>query len=139
MSMKKAAASVFVVLFLVILAGALLCASPISIQQWLHSTTQITIHAHGPDSSNGLQYIKVRDSDVAGYILPNYATHGFLSNGQEIVAIPVGSGGSMGVNASLLFTVIGGRRRFVGYIPSPEGHLDVSIREGRLAAAASVQ
>jgi len=99
---------------------------------WLRLTSQITEQAPGPDPTIALRYVRVRGSEVAGYASPDFATHGFLRNGQEIVAIPLASGGSMGVAASLIFTVVDGHRRFVGYLPSPQGHLDVSIREGRL-------
>lgn len=117
-----------------------LCLSPIAalsmsqkeIAPWLASTTMLLFSAHGPDSSIALHYVRVRGTKQEGYLLTESATHGFLENGQEVVAVPIGSGGTMGVNAALVFTRVNGARRFVGYLPGPSGHLEVAIREGRL-------
>jgi hypothetical protein len=104
----------------------------VELRGWLSSTTEI-MKQRSPNASGDLtSYVRVRGTDLEGYLEPASATHGFLTDGQEIVAIPLGSGGSMGDIAALVFTVVDGQRRFVGYLPSPNGHLEMAIRAGRL-------
>jgi hypothetical protein len=105
---------------------------------WLTSTTRLDVLSHGPDSSIPHRFVRVRGTDVAGYLVPEYVTHGFVSNGQEVLVIPIASGGSMGVNSALVFTPYSGRRRFVGYIPGPQGHLSISITEGSIETSSPI-
>jgi hypothetical protein len=56
---------------------------------------------------------------------------GYLSSGQEVMVVPLGSGGSGGVFDALLFIRLGGKIRFVSYIPS-NGHLDIFLVDGIL-------
>ena len=105
---------------------------------WLTSTTRLDVLSHGPDPSIPHRFVRVRGTDVAGYLVPEYATHGFVSNGQEVLVIPIASGGSMGVNSALIFTTYSGRRRFVGYIPGPQGHLSISITEGLIETSSPI-
>jgi hypothetical protein len=50
----------------------------------------------------------------------------------RVMMVPIVSGGSGGVFTALLFTQIGGTTRFVGTLPSPAGHLGVSLEAGRI-------
>ena len=68
--------------------------------------------------------------------MPEYDDYGYLKNGQDLLIVPLGSGGSGGVFYALLFTgVTSSRPRFVGYVPSTGGHLDAHIAEGRLVVS----
>jgi hypothetical protein len=76
---------------------------------------------------------KVIGTDVRGYINPDIDDYGFLKNGQDLLIVPFASGGSGGVFDALLFTgVKTDKPRFIGYVPSPNGHLEIGISEGRL-------
>lgn len=46
--------------------------------------------------------------------------------------MPLGSGGSGGVFSTLLFTSLAAKPRFIGVIPSKDGHLDVHIERGQI-------
>ena len=100
---------------------------------WLASTNKVVrapapggMHPDGPS-----EFVRVAGTDVSGWIADTVG-HGFLANDQEVMIVPLVSGGSGGVFTTLLFTRLGGRVQFVGIIPSPSGHLDVSLSEGRL-------
>jgi hypothetical protein len=76
------------------------------------------------------QYVSVAGTEVEGSIDPAEARRGFLSNNQEVMVVPVDSGGTGAVFGALLFTRLAGRAQFVGIIPSPNGHLHVAISGG---------
>ena len=102
-------------------------------RSWLSSTTQVKVVPPPPGSSGASRtYVQVKGSDAQGFIDPSFIDHGFLANGQEVLILPLESGGSGGVFYTLLFTTIDGRRRFVGYVPSESGHLDVHLQAGSL-------
>ena len=85
------------------------------------------MHIDGPSV-----FVRVSGTEASGWIVPAVVGHGFLANDQEVMIVPLESGGSGGVFTTLLFTRVGGRVQFVGIIPSPSGHLDVSLSEGAL-------
>jgi hypothetical protein len=66
-------------------------------------------------------------------VLPDYVSNGFLRDGREVLIIPLSSGGSGGVFATLLYTRKNEARfRFVGYVPSATGRMGVSVTSGEL-------
>lgn len=67
-----------------------------------------------------------------GYVFPGEARRGVLAEGQPVMIVLLPSGGSGGVFTTLLFTQRSGRTRFVGYVPSAGGHLDVTLDHGTL-------
>jgi hypothetical protein len=105
------------------------------LDRWLASSPQIVPSKQRdlrPDS-NLKQQVEIRGSrDVSGWVSPSASVAGSLANGQRVMIVPLISGGSGGTFETLLFTHLGGRTRFVGYVPSPNGHLDVAIDHGAL-------
>lgn len=85
-----------------------------------------------------LPCVGVKGTHVYGYINRSIVDNGTLSNGQEVLVVPIVSGGSGGVFDTLLYTEFAGKTRFVGYIPSVSGHLDVHVSEGRLLVVTPV-
>lgn len=81
----------------------------------------------------GLACYAVRGTSVGGFINPASEDDGFLANDREVLVIPLISGGSGGVFDALLYTRSGtGAFRFVGYVPSPQGHLLIYLNGGRI-------
>lgn len=78
-----------------------------------------------------LQYTVKGTSGVGGFADPSTVDDGYLSDGQEVLIVPLGSGGSGGVFTALLWTNIGGAWKFVGSVPS-NGHLRIYVNEGKL-------
>ena len=70
---------------------------------------------------------------VGGYLVPEGAHGGALSDGTVVIAVPLDSGGSGGVFTQVLFAQTGGAFAYAGYIDSA-GHLDVEIRNGVVVA-----
>ena|SRR5215469_13044808 len=91
------------------------------------------------DPHNGLKCYSVRGTTVQGFVNETIEDDGFLANGQEVLIVPLVSGGSGGVFNTLLYTRSGhDPYRFVGYVPSKDGHLDVYLDEGRLIVVTPV-
>ena len=59
-------------------------------------------------------------------------SYGFLHDGQDLLIVPLGSGGSGGVFVDLLFTSVMSKPYFIGVVPSEPGHLQVSIADGQI-------
>lgn len=76
--------------------------------------------------------VSVAGSDAHGYVSPGSVDGGVLSNGQTVKLIPLYSGGTGVYFYFLVFTRYSGQTHFVGYIPSPDGHLDVRVKNGML-------
>jgi len=77
---------------------------------------------HSPEGTNG------------GYIAAEYAQHGTLSDGLQVLALPLNSGGSGGVFTQLIFAAHSARApHYVGYLSSG-GHLGVHVVHGALVA-----
>jgi hypothetical protein len=112
-------------------AGA---ATMTDVNGWLATTTKIVRirPPAGLRSDANVEYVSVAGTDIEGSIDPADARRGFLKNGQEVMIVPVESGGTGAVFDALLFTRLGGRPRFVGIIPSPNGHLHVAISGGAI-------
>lgn len=91
-----------------------------------------------PLPTSRFRYIRVRGTQAAGYVVPRLVERGRLRNGQEVLIVPLPSGGSGGVFYALLYTRLGSALRFVGYIPARSGHLQLSIRNGELVATTPV-
>jgi hypothetical protein len=125
-----AAASLFGALFVTAADAATMA----EVNGWLAATTKIVrIRPPAglrPDAN--LEYVSIAGTDVEGSIDPADARRGFLKNRQEVMIVPVESGGTGAVFDALLFTRLGGRTRFVGIIPSPNGHLHVAISGGAI-------
>jgi hypothetical protein len=117
-----------------VVSGDARAATLAQLDAWLASSPKIvrekppaSAAAHFP------RYISVKGVDGStGWVDPSLVTDGFLANGQRVMIVPVDSGGSGSVFTALLFTQIGGTTRFVGTLPSPAGHLGVSLESGRI-------
>jgi hypothetical protein len=108
---------------------------------WLASTDRVRV-IHPPDAQAGALYLASGDATgIAVFDGPDdgyRAQRGFMRNGQETVLVPLASGGSGGVFATLVFTRVNGVRRYVGYIPSRSGHLAIRVQDGVLEARAPI-
>ena len=81
---------------------------------------------------SGMRCYQVRGASVSGFVDPEMVDDGFLGNGQEVLIVPLTSGGSGGVFDVLLYTRRGTEPfAFVGYLPS-DGHLAVYLNFGFL-------
>jgi hypothetical protein len=83
-------------------------------------------------------YVNVRGAAegeyVGGYLMSEDAHDGRLAGGEQVVAIPLESGGSGGVFTQILFARSGDRAyAYVGAIASG-GHLDVRVGDGEIVA-----
>ena len=108
-------------------------ATEAQVRSWLASSAQIVRSNEVPPRGSSVKHaIELRGSDVRGWVVPSLALDGALVNGQEVMVLPLVSGGSGGVFTALLFTKLGGKARFVGYVPSPNGHLDIALDDGML-------
>jgi hypothetical protein len=87
---------------------------------------------------NGLKCYRVPKTIVEGYINTTIVDDGYLANGQEVLIVPLVSGGSGGIFYTLVWTKISGAWQFVGYIPSGSGHLSVTIEEGSLVVVTPI-
>jgi len=113
-------------------AAAVDAATTVEVDGWLATTTKVvrTQPPPGMHLDRGTRYVSVAGADVEGSIDPAEARRGFLNNNQEVMIVPIESGGTGAVFDTLLFTRLGGRTRFVGIIPSPNGHLHVMLSGG---------
>ncbi len=96
------------------------------------STPQIKPAVPAVPNYNGFKSVDVRGANVGGFVIPASIDDGFLATGQEVLIVPLNSGGSGGVFTTLLWTKQSGVWKFVGYIPSTNGHLSVYIEAGQL-------
>jgi hypothetical protein len=102
------------------------------VNDWL-ATTRKVVRIQPPPGvhlDRGASYVSVAGSNVEGSIDPAEASRGVLKNNQEVMIVPIDSGGTGAVFDALLFTRLGGRTQFVGIIPSPDGHLHVALTGG---------
>ena len=111
---------------------------------WLGTSPNIVVKMQHSTTAAGLRpFVSIVGNQFGGgYIQPTVV--GLLKNGQEVIIIPLDSGGSMHNDDALVFTKINGVRRFVGDLPTPGGHLIVEIKGGyirtsTLAYSAGVQ
>lgn len=114
-------------------APAAAAATHAEIAAWFASTPQIVRSTAGVLPGSVLQWqVEVRNSSVTGFVDEESAFDGTLTDGQHVMVVPLVSGGTGGIFYALLFTRLGGRVRFVGYIPSENGHLRVTLDHGTL-------
>ena len=88
-----------------------------------------------PGDTIDLPYFRLQtpNGPFEGYVNPDIGiTQGTLANGQKVVAAPLLSGGSMGAPYALLYTQVHGAWKYVGYLPSPGGHIGVDVKNGQL-------
>ncbi len=104
--------------------------TPSELQLWLASTGRVQRVA-APNGSR-LPYVTVTGSPARGFIAGDAVDRGFLRTDQELVIVPLDSGGSAGIAWALLFTRLNGQRRFIGYIPGTGGQLRTFIEAGVL-------
>ncbi len=103
-----------------------------ALHAWLASSPAV-VREKSPMPERTDEYVALRGTDnVYGYVSPQTASRGVLANGQPVMLVPLDSGGSGTVFAVLVYTVVGGRTRFVGYVPSPVGHLGMHVKNGRI-------
>jgi hypothetical protein len=127
--MHAVAAGIMFVAVSAMSAGA---ATMADVTSWLATTTKVVRVSPPPGTRLESQsvYVSVVGANVEGSIDPAEARRGILKNNQEVMLVPIESGGSGGIFDTLLFTRLGGRTQFVGIIPSPGGHLDVAVEGG---------
>jgi hypothetical protein len=82
-------------------------------------------------------YVNIRngpEEPVGGYLVPEGAHDGTLSDGTYVLAVPLDSGGSGGVFTQIVFAGRDARAlSYVGYLDS-DGHLAVTIEAGLIVA-----
>ncbi|MDP9105104.1 MAG: hypothetical protein M3N49_04135 [Candidatus Eremiobacteraeota bacterium] len=133
-SLKLVVRTMALVAFVTVSQATAGAATLSEVNGWLASTNKVvrTPAPGGMHPDGQSEYVRVAGTDVSGWVVPGAVGHGFLANDQEVMIVPLVSGGSGGVFTTLLFTRSGGRVQFVGIIPSRNGHLDVSLSDGRL-------
>lgn len=122
-------------LFGAICPGTAGAATPAEVDSWLASTNKVVRMPAPADSTPTVskrEWVHVTGTEVSGWIDPTAVDHGFLANDQEVMLVPIQSGGSGAVFQTLLFTRTGGRLQFVGIIPSRIGHLNVALSGGEI-------
>lgn len=103
-----------------------------NVPQLLRSTRGITQTPPMPDSDGRPEY-QVAGAQLGGFVSPEFVDDGFLANGQEVLIVPLLSGGSGGVFTTLLWTRAGaGAWKFAGPLQSGAGHLAVYIVGGKI-------
>lgn len=104
----------------------------IMIDEWLHSTPRIQLTKGRLPSGTLATVATVKGTHVGGFVSwPQGALDARLASGQEVMVLPLASGGSGGIFYALLFTRIHGAITFVGYLHS-NGHLFVYLSQGTL-------
>ncbi len=130
--MKKAALQ-FVLLVVCANASAGVASADVIPKTLLYATLASTAQVqqkNPPVASNGMRFYTVKGTEANGFVSTDSNDYGFLKNGEDLLVVPLVSGGSGGVFTTLLFTSIHQHPKFIGIIPSPNGHLEVSITEG---------
>jgi hypothetical protein len=97
----------------------------------LLQTTPALVSA-APAGGSRQRQVRVLGTATSGFVKSDAVDDGFLSTAQEVLILPLDSGGSGGVFTTLLWTRIARAWKFVGYLPSKAGHLSVYLQRGRL-------
>ena len=137
--MKLAACAVMTGILCAMVTAAANSATTITeVNGWLASTSKVIRMPPpgGPQFGNGQQYVRVAGTEISGWIDAALVDHGFLRNHQEVMLVPVLYG--HGVAATLVFTRLGGRTRFVRLIPSRGGLVDVLFMDGAILLRTSI-
>ena len=131
--MKYARRAAVCAALLFTVSGDARAATLAQLDAWLSSSPKIVREKPPATGAKLPRYISVKGADGStGWVDPSLVTDGFLANGQRVMIVPIDSGGSGSVFTALLFTQIGGATRFAGTLPSPAGHLGVSLEGGRI-------
>jgi len=106
---------------------------------WIRSTSRLQlVPAPRPplplDSPPYRVFIPGTEDHEDTYLVRGFT--GRLSNGQEVMVVPLSGGGATGgANVyALVFTRLAGTVHYVGYLQSPNGHLVVSLTHGQVLA-----
>jgi hypothetical protein len=78
-----------------------------------------------------------RGGDAVGYLDPTLLDYGYTIDKQDVLIVPLTSGGSGGVFTTVLFTHLSTTPVFAGKIDS-DGHLDVHLAFGMIEARTPV-
>lgn len=106
--------------------------SQAEINEWLHSTPRIRLTRGRLPAGSAATVASLDGTTVSGFVSrPDGALDGLLSNGQEVMVLPLVSGGSGGVFYAFLFTRINGVVTFVTALHS-NGHLFTFLLDGAL-------
>ena len=97
----------------------------------LASSSQIHVCSDKPPFGNA-RCVAVGQGQYRGFLMPETLSYGYLHDGQDLLIVPLGSGGSGGVFVDLLFTSVMSKPYFIGVVPSETGHLQVSIADGQI-------
>jgi hypothetical protein len=84
-------------------------------------------------------YVNVLDvaegQTAGGFLVSDRAHQGTLSDGQDVLIVPLDSGGSGGIFTQVVFARRGDRAfTYAGHIGSERGHLDVRFQLGAIVA-----
>lgn len=126
---------------------ATLLAAPVSLSSaqivaLVKATPQLKIDSSVPPTSaydaKTHPYVDVlgvpEGQSIGGYIATDYAHEGTLGDGDDVLAVPLDSGGSGGIFTQIVFVRHGGYGFvYAGHIDSG-GHLDVRIKDGVIVA-----
>ena len=97
----------------------------------LASSTQIHSCTDKPPFGSA-RCVAVGKEQYRGFLFSKSLDYGNLDNGQDLLIVPLGSGGSGGVFADMLFTSVMTKPYFIGVVPSETAHLSVYISGGRI-------
>jgi hypothetical protein len=135
--MKLAACAVTTGLLCAMAAAAADAVTTAEVNGWLASTKKV-IRMPSPSCGPGCaqQYVRIAGTEISGWVDSTLVDHGFLQNHQEVMLVPVLYG--HGVGATLVFTRLGGRTRFVRLIPSRNQLVDVLFTGGAIVLRTSI-
>ncbi len=103
----------------------------------LASSSKIHFCTSKPPSENA-RCISVDKTPYQGFLFLDELDYGYLHDGQDLLIVPLPSGGSGGVFVDLLFTSVMTKPYFIGVVPSEAGHLEVSILSGKIVVETPV-
>jgi len=78
-----------------------------------------------------------KSGDAVGYLDPAIVDYGYQRDNQDVLIVPLPSGGSGGVFTTLIFTHVRTKPAYAGKIES-NGHLDVYLAQGLINARTPV-
>ena len=98
-----------------------------NVARLLNSTPGISSSMQG-----GRRVYSLRGVSPGGFVQPTTVDDGFLANGQELLIVPLITGGSGGGFTTLLWARRAGPWSFVGSLQSGSGHLAVYLQNGQI-------
>ncbi len=97
------------------------------------------IHSCHDDPSFGkARCVSVDTTGYQGFLVEKSLDYGFLASGDDLLVVPLQSGGSGAVFVTVLFTLVMTKPYFIGVVPSDSGHLDVYISGSRIVVETPV-